>query len=96
MSLVGIYIILSSILKATTEIDICIPCIWKTVFGFHCPGCGLTTAFIELMKFNFKAAFESNWLIYPIIPTAIYFIVSDFRKYRATLRNPLPEQENNR
>jgi hypothetical protein len=54
------YLLLSALLKSTTGIDICIPCIWQSIFGIHCPGCGLTTAFISMIEFNFKNAFEIN------------------------------------
>lgn len=80
--IVGAYFIFSAILKATTGIDVCIPCLWKTLFGFHCPGCGLTTAFIGLLEFDFGKAFESNWLIFLIVPLLIYYITQDFVKFR--------------
>jgi hypothetical protein len=77
-TIVGFYFLFSAILKATAEIDICIPCIWKSIFGVHCPGCGLTTAFISLIKLNFKNAFVTNWLIFIILPFGIYYIKQDY------------------
>ena len=85
--IVGAYIIFSTILKATTGIDVCIPCLWKTIFGFHCPGCGLTTAFISLMELDFRKAFESNWTIFILVPLGVYYFTKDYvifkRKYNA-------------
>ena len=85
--IVGAYFFLSAILKATTEIDVCIPCLWKAIFGFHCPGCGLTTAFISLMELDFRKAFESNRLIFIIVPFGLYYLTQDYvkhiRKYNA-------------
>lgn len=85
--IVGTYIIFSAILKATTGIDVCIPCLWKTIFGFHCPGCGLTTAFISLMELDFRKAFESNWIIFILVPLGVYYFTKDYvifkRKYNA-------------
>ncbi len=80
--IVGFYFLFSAILKAVAEIDICIPCLWKSIFGFQCPGCGLTTAFISLLDLNFKNAFESNWLIFIILPFGIYYITKDYFKFR--------------
>ncbi len=84
---VAAYFFLSAILKATTEIDVCIPCLWKALFGFHCPGCGLTTAFISLMELDFRKAFESNRLIFIIMPFGLYYLTHDYvtfkRKYNA-------------
>jgi hypothetical protein len=76
------YILLSALLKSTTGIDICIPCIWQSIFGIHCPGCGLTTAFISMIEFDFKNAFKSNWLIFIIVPIVIYYVIQDYVKFR--------------
>ena len=85
--IVGAYFVFSAILKATTGIDVCIPCLWKTIFGFHCPGCGLTTAFIGLMELDFRKAFESNWIIFILVPFGVYYFTKDYdsfkRKYNA-------------
>lgn len=75
------YFLFSASLNALTSIDICIPCIWKALFDFHCPGCGLTTAFISILKLDFKKAFESNWLIYIIIPFGFYYLTQDYKKH---------------
>lgn len=87
LAVVGVYIMFSAILKTVSGIDICIPCIWKSLFGINCPGCGLTTAFISLMELNFNHAFEANWLIFIIIPYGIYYLTQDYisfqRKHRA-------------
>lgn len=76
------YFLFSASLNALTDIDLCIPCIWKALFGFHCPGCGLTTAFISILELDFKKAFESNWLIYIIIPFGFYYVTQDYKKHR--------------
>ena len=76
------YILLSTVLKSIAGIDICIPCIWKSIFGVHCPGCGLTTAFISLIKLNFKNAFVTNWLIFIIVPFGIYYMIQDYVKFQ--------------
>jgi len=85
--IVGAYFVFSAILKATTGIDVCIPCLWKTIFGFHCPGCGLTTAFIGLIELDFRKAFESNWIIFILVPFGVYYFTKDYdsfkRKYNA-------------
>jgi len=82
ISIVFFYILFSVLLKSMTGIDFCIPCIWKLIFGFNCPGCGLTTAFISIMELNYKNAIESNWLIFIVIPIAIYYIVKDYLKFQ--------------
>ena len=81
MTLVGIYFIGSTIIKSLTNVDICIPCIWKTLFGIHCPGCGLTRAFIHLLNFDLSKAFHSNWLIFLVLPIGLIYIGRDFYKF---------------
>jgi len=80
--IVSSYLLFSTLLKSTTGIDICIPCIWQSIFGIHCPGCGLTTAFISMIEFDFKNAFESNWLIFIIVPIVIYYVIQDYVKFK--------------
>ena len=76
------FFIFSAILVSTTGIDICIPCLWKTIFGIQCPGCGLTTALISLMELDYKKALESNWLIYLFVPFGVYYITKDYIKFK--------------
>lgn len=83
--IVVVYFLFSALLKAGIGIDICIPCLWKTFFGFNCPGCGITRAFIYLLKLDFINAFKSNWLIVVILPISIYFLKTDFQKFKRGL-----------
>ena len=75
------YFFLSTILKMTCGIDVCIPCLWKSVFGFHCSGCGITTAFISLMKLDFRKAIQSNWLIFIIVPFGLFYLIHDLNQF---------------
>jgi hypothetical protein len=81
LAIISLYFFSSTILKAVSNKDLCIPCIWKSIFGIQCPGCGLTTAFISLIKLNFKNAFETNWLIFIIVPFGIYYLTQDYLKF---------------
>ena len=85
--IISTYLILSSSLKATTGIDICIPCLWETIFGFHCPSCGLTSAFISLLSLDFRKALESNWIIFLIIPSGIYYLAQDYILFKKKNHN---------
>lgn len=78
---VTFYLFFSTVLKAATSIDICIPCVWKSIFDVDCPGCGLTTATINLMQFDIIGAFESNWLIFIVLPTVTYYVIQDYFKF---------------
>ncbi|MGB1508388.1 MAG: DUF2752 domain-containing protein [Crocinitomicaceae bacterium] len=47
----------------------------------HCPGCGLTRAFIHLLNFDLSEAFHSNWLIFLVLPVGLFYIGRDFYKF---------------
>lgn len=76
-----LYFLFSIGLKLFLSIDILIPCLWKTLFHFHCPGCGLTTAFIEILNLNFVNAFNANPLIFIVLPIVLYCLINDFNKF---------------
>ena len=62
---------------------ITIPCFFKTVTHIPCPGCGMTRAFIQIMKFNFVKAFQYNILSIPlffIILVFDFFMIYDLIK----------------
>lgn len=46
-----------------------IPCMTKLSTGFDCPGCGISRMFLSLLRFDFKAAFLFNPIMF------IFFIV---------------------
>jgi hypothetical protein len=68
-------------------VDITIPCFFSYVFDIHCPGCGLTRSFIEILQLNFKKSFEYNILILPIGVFMIYYMVRDFINFRKIFNN---------
>lgn len=82
VSIVAGYILVSVFVKLFLDIDICIPCLWKTIFGFTCPGCGLTTALIKLIEFDLAGAYKTNQLIFIIIPTGLLYLLADFTKFK--------------
>lgn len=79
---IAAYFVFSSILYAISGFNFTIPCIWNLMFDIHCPGCGLTAAFIDLLKFNPRGAWDSNPLIYLIIPIIVIYFFLDFRKFK--------------
>lgn len=77
-----IYFILSVILKIGFSIDILIPCLWKTLFHFNCPGCGLTTSFIKILSLDLYGAYQTNPLVFIILPIGAIYIYRDFVKFK--------------
>lgn len=45
-----------------------IPCPFRELTGFKCPGCGISTMFLALLQFDFTAAFEANRVLLFLLP----------------------------
>jgi hypothetical protein len=52
------------------------PCIFRTLTGLFCPGCGTRSALIQLSQGNFKAAWRLNPLAVIALPVGLYFVIS--------------------
>lgn len=77
-----LYILLSIIINSMGIEFYTIPCVYKTLFGLNCFGCGLTTACIKLFQFDFIGAFNSNFLIYPLILIIPFVVIKDFKELK--------------
>lgn len=53
-----------------------IKCIFKTLTGYICPGCGMTRAFLSIIHLDFKSAFNYNPMIF-MMPVFIIYIFKD-------------------
>ena len=60
-------------------------CPFEYIFGIPCPGCGMTRAFIALLKLNFTEAFYFHPL-FPIVIIVLIFAVLDYFKIFAFSR----------
>lgn len=45
-----------------------IPCIFRQITGFKCPGCGISHMFMAIFKFDFASAFKHNPVIFSLMP----------------------------
>ena len=79
-SLIG-YMLITTILKSYTSIDMTIPCVILYSTNVECYGCGLTTAMTHLFKLDILAAFEANPLIFIALPLLTYFIIRHWNKF---------------
>ena len=82
LTLIFCYFIVSVIFNAFNIIDITIPCLWTSIFGHECPGCGFTTACQKAIHLDFVGAFESNKLFFIIAPAFLYYIIKDYLAFR--------------
>ncbi|MDM1292828.1 DUF2752 domain-containing protein [Sphingobacterium sp. N143] len=77
------YFGISILLYLFLDIHILVPCLWKSISGYECPGCGLTTAFMALLQLDWQRAWAANPLIYILVPAIILLILRDFGRFRA-------------
>lgn len=52
-----------------------IPCLFHTITGYFCPGCGMTRSLRCLIKFDIKSAIHYNTLIVLLIPFFAYYTI---------------------
>ena len=52
------------------------PCMFRTLTGLYCPGCGTRSALIQMAQGNIYAAFRLNPLTILALPTMVLFTVS--------------------
>lgn len=45
-----------------------IPCVFYSLTGLQCPGCGVTRMFSAILKGDFAAAYRSNAAIFLLLP----------------------------
>jgi hypothetical protein len=55
-----------------------IPCLFKSIFGFDCPGCGIQRAFILLLKGQFIESIHMYPALIPTIVMLIYFVITKY------------------
>jgi len=84
MSAIALYSMIAIFICILFNVDIGIPCLWRTCFDFECPGCGLTTAFMKLLQCNPTGAYQSNPLIFLVAPAGILYVWIDFRRFIST------------
>lgn len=78
------YAMVGLVLRAVGSINILPPCLWTAIFHRHCPGCGITTACVHLLRGQWSAAWQSNPLVFPAVILIIGAILADFFKFYRT------------
>lgn len=58
-----------------------IPCVFRLITGYQCPGCGMTHAIKEIVFGNFKGAMKYNFLCLNVLPLTVIYLA--FRLVRA-------------
>ncbi len=72
--LFGVYFTLVYVLMSKFDIT----CVFLELFGIPCPGCGMTRAFLSLLKLDIYNAFRYNPVIF-FMPYVFAYIFCDLR-----------------
>jgi len=57
-------------------------CSYKKYLGIPCPGCGIQTAFIELLKGNLIESIKNYPALIPLFLTFFFSIIYYFKKFK--------------
>ena len=66
-----------------------IPCVFRAITGYKCPGCGTTTLCVNILQFRFSEAFHANPFIFTTIPFILFEIVYNVYLSYTEKRMPL-------
>jgi len=75
------YILLSTIVKSYTAIDLTIPCPIYYTTGIRCFGCGLTTAATYLFKLDFEMAWNANPIVFITVPLISFLVIRHWIRF---------------
>ena len=67
------------ILLFCLNFGIYVPCLFRKVTGFYCPGCGITRMVIACFQFDFYQAFRYNPLVFILFVGVILFKILRFQ-----------------
>lgn len=56
-------------------------CPFRRLFGFPCPGCGMSRAWLAALRFDFRAAFAYHPMFW-CVPVLMLYVLVDFDLFR--------------
>ena len=76
---VGLILLLFLYYKIYIKFNVGIPCLFKLITGYDCPGCGITRCLFSLINLDIKMAFNYNALVtILIVPFIIYYCYMNY------------------
>lgn len=96
LSLVAFIVFVKIYYLLFIDYGIVIPCFFRKITGFYCPGCGVTRMLYSLVKLNFYQAFRYNPLIFLAMPFIIFCILDRLIKWLKNRNDYFYTKINNR
>lgn len=59
-----------------------VPCLFKVVTGWDCPGCGITRMLVSILHGNLYEAFHVNPVLFCLIPYILFRVVTAAKKWK--------------
>lgn len=56
-------------------------CVYKRITGKNCFNCGMTRAFLSVLHFDFRQAFNYNWKVIIVFPYTVILYLYMWLKY---------------
>ena len=77
--IIGLLLIVAYFALAYSLLDYFgITCVFLELFGFPCPGCGMTRALKALVRLDFRQAIRHNAVIF-FMPYVVAYVLFDFK-----------------
>ena len=65
-----------------------LPCVFQALFRIPCPGCGMTRAYISLLRFDIQQAFAYHPMFWSV-PILLLLYLTDGKLFRSKWANRL-------
>ncbi|WP_067844360.1 DUF2752 domain-containing protein [Amphibacillus sediminis] len=75
LSLVGAGILYLKVLSP--KFGIHIPCLFRSITGHYCPGCGMTRAALSILDGDIYQAFRYNMLVFILLPLMLVYTLME-------------------
>ncbi|MDD6157568.1 MAG: DUF2752 domain-containing protein [Lachnospiraceae bacterium] len=59
-----------------------VPCLFRLVTGWKCPGCGITHMLVELLRGDIRAAFFCNPVLACILPYVGFRLIFEKKRWK--------------
>ena len=75
------YLCVAMVARLLWGVDWVVPCLWRSVTGYLCPGCGLTTGLVRWLHGDLAGAWSSNPLVFVVAPAMVIYVAIDIYKH---------------